>query len=340
MVYGYENCSRKIEQLTELCEDGTYKGLKWDELYQEGLSPKNEEEDVVLSLLKITEQGDIVITSTLANFSLDMNGMLITLKHFMNNGVRILSVLESFDSSSETGNALSQIINLLNLYSAICNQARRKSQAEGIDKAKKEGKYLGTKSYSPEQFDRFKTYYERYMARLLSKKDFAKKLEISRPTLDKLLRMEQERRLIRYMQEIKSKKDTQKIQMQNGYLICPSDWIYLEDLVCSPEEATDAVVIEFKNGKKFNLPHYYFFTDRNVDEKIENMAFERLKEISPEFNEALKAYPEMLNILGKNELSNYEAFEVPIPGFFFIPHNNVMIENPEIGAIVITMEEK
>ena len=58
-------------------------------------------------------------------------------------------------------------------------------QREGIAIAKQEGKYKGRKEI---KIDNFEEYYNRYKNRELNKTQLAKELNISRPTLDKLVK--------------------------------------------------------------------------------------------------------------------------------------------------------
>ena len=58
-------------------------------------------------------------------------------------------------------------------------------QREGIELAKKEHKYKGRKEVKIEGFEK---HYERYMRREVSKAQLAKELNISRPTLDKIIK--------------------------------------------------------------------------------------------------------------------------------------------------------
>ena len=62
-------------------------------------------------------------------------------------------------------------------------------QREGIEIAKKEGKFKGRKEVSISDFDK---HYQRYMNREVSKSQLAKELGVSRPTLDKLIKDHQQ----------------------------------------------------------------------------------------------------------------------------------------------------
>ena len=60
-------------------------------------------------------------------------------------------------------------------------------QSEGIKIAKENGVYKGRKAVSIET-DKFDTAYKRYLNREINKSQLAKVLNISRPTLDRLIK--------------------------------------------------------------------------------------------------------------------------------------------------------
>ena len=58
-------------------------------------------------------------------------------------------------------------------------------QREGIALAKAKGKYKGRKKIKIDNLDE---YYEKYRIRMISKAEMSRQLNVSRPTLDKLLK--------------------------------------------------------------------------------------------------------------------------------------------------------
>lgn len=127
-------------------------------------------------------------------------------------------------------------------------------------------------------------------------------------------------------------ENMQRIEMKNGYLICPDDWIYLE--LCDPAKATEAVVIEFHNGKKFNLPHFVFFTDRQMDEYMEKEALGLAAKASKDYKKASLMYQEPRYSSAGRMLNAKEWKEQPVPGFFKIGKLGTGNDYP-YGAIVI-----
>ena len=59
------------------------------------------------------------------------------------------------------------------------------NQRAGIERAKREGKYTGRKQVIPQQFEAL---YKKYLNKEINKTKMAKELNISRPTLDKLIK--------------------------------------------------------------------------------------------------------------------------------------------------------
>ena len=79
---------------------------------------------------------------------------------------------------------------MLTMIGAIAEFERQnllERQREGIEIAKREGKFKGGQVKKIDD-DLFNKYYEEYQQRKINKVELAKKLEISRPTLDKLLK--------------------------------------------------------------------------------------------------------------------------------------------------------
>ena len=144
-------------------------------------------ENAELQLLENVVAEDVVITSTLTNFSMDFISALQTVLEFDKKGVRVISLQEEFDSSSNEAKILLTYLPLMHKFRRAAFLSRRKNVLAGIEKAASEGKYKGRQAYNPEDFPNFRELYNSYMYREISKGEFANKLGVSRPTLDKLI---------------------------------------------------------------------------------------------------------------------------------------------------------
>ena len=96
-------------------------------------------------------------------------------------GITLISNKENIDTSTPTGNRMLTMLGAINEFE-LTNLHER--QREGILIAKKEGKYKGRRPISVKNFEE---YLALYTSRELNKTQLAKKLGISRPTLNKLI---------------------------------------------------------------------------------------------------------------------------------------------------------
>ncbi len=107
--------------------------------------------------------------------------MLDIVEQLNQKGVHLVSNKENIDTSTATGKLLLTMVGAINEFERV-NLLER--QREGIAIAKRNGKYKGGKRKT---VDNFAEHYARYMSREVSKSALARELNISRPTLDKLI---------------------------------------------------------------------------------------------------------------------------------------------------------
>lgn len=117
-----------------------------------------------------------------------------------------------------------------------------------------------------------------------------------------------------------NEQEMKKIKMKNGYLICPEDWIVVNNY--NPLGCEYAGVVETKNGAKYNVPHFVFFLPKEIH-RMDDNDIERVNE------KCINAYYDFKRILGmevspvfnkEHKLLNAEAWmNSPHPGYFPIP---------------------
>lgn len=161
-----------------------------DKWYCEKVSGKNmKDRTQLMTMLDWVRDGDTVYVEDFSRLARSTKDLLTIVETLQKKGVQLVSVKESLDTSTPTGKLMLTVIAAINEFE---RQNILERQAEGIAIAKQKGVYKGRK---PVRIKNFDSYYQAYMRRdIRSKAELARKLKISRPTLDKLIREHDEQR--------------------------------------------------------------------------------------------------------------------------------------------------
>ena len=167
-----QNKDRQIKALEQHCID------KW---FIEEISAKDNNRPELNAMLDYAREEDVIYIHDLSRLARNTKDLLNIITELENRKIKLVSNKENIDTSTPTGKLM------LTMIGAIAEFEREnllERQREGIAIAKAKGKYKGRKAI---QIERFNEYYERYMHREINKSQLAKELNISRPTLNKLI---------------------------------------------------------------------------------------------------------------------------------------------------------
>lgn len=170
-----------VEQNESRQEEGL-KPYKIDKWYIEKVSAKDTNRPELKSMLEFAREGDTIYVWDFSRLARSTKDLLELVELMQDKGIHLKSIKENLDTNTPTGKLMLTMIGAINEFERA-NLLER--QREGIAIAKREGKYKDRKEI---KIDNFKEYYEKYMRREISKSSLAKELNISRPTLDKLIR--------------------------------------------------------------------------------------------------------------------------------------------------------
>lgn len=175
-----QNEARQIEALKK------YGIEKW---FTEKASGKNADRPKLSEMLDFAREGDEIYIHDFSRLARSTKDLLNIIERLDAKGVKLVSNKENIDTHTPTGKLM------LTMIGAIAEFERAnilERQREGIIIAKREGRMSGRKQKVILEED-WKQNLFLYKTREINKRQFAERLNISRPTLDKLLRKEGEK---------------------------------------------------------------------------------------------------------------------------------------------------
>ena len=167
-----QNEERQLENLKR------YNIGKW---FIEKISAKDTNRPQLNAMLDYAREGDTIYIHDFSRLARSTKDLLEIIDYLQKKNIILVSSKENIDTGTPTGKLMLTMIGAINEFERT-NLLER--QREGIAIAKAKGKYKGRKAVSIPDFEK---QYERYMRREVSKAQLARKLKISRPTLDRLI---------------------------------------------------------------------------------------------------------------------------------------------------------
>lgn len=164
-------------------QEKALKKYELDKVFKEKVSAKDRNRPRLKALLDYAREGDTVYISSFDRLARSTKDLLDLVEAFTKKGIELVSDKESLDTSTPTGRLMLTMIGAINEFERS-NLLER--QREGIQIAVEQGKYKGRKAIEID--NNFIEHYNRYLKReITTKRELADKLDISRPTLDKLI---------------------------------------------------------------------------------------------------------------------------------------------------------
>lgn len=170
-----QNETRQIKAMQD-------KGI--EKFFTEKVSGKDTNRPQLKAMLEFVREGDTVCIHDFSRLARSTKDLLEIVEQLNNKGVTLISNKENIDTSTPTGKLM------LTMIGAIAEFERAnllERQKEGIEIAKREGKYKGRQVLTIEEYE-FERWYSVYKRREINKSELAERLHISRPTLNKLLK--------------------------------------------------------------------------------------------------------------------------------------------------------
>lgn len=180
MILGYVRVST-VEQ-NEGRQLETMKKYEVEKTFSEKISAKDTNRPKLQELLDFARSGDTIVVHDFSRLARSTVDLLNIVEQLEKKEVKLISAKEMIDSSTPNGKLMLTMIGAINEFERANLLERQK---EGIALAKAQGKYKGRKEVN---IPNFSEYYDRYLNREFTKVSLAKELDISRNTLDKLIK--------------------------------------------------------------------------------------------------------------------------------------------------------
>lgn len=175
------------EEQNEARQVATLEQYGIERWYKEKISGKNKERPRLKEMLDFAREGDTIYVLDFSRLARNVRDLLDIIDCLDTKNVDLVSYKENIDTSTPTGKLMITMIGAINEFERAIILER---QQEGIAIAKQNGKYKGRKRFqSPEFFSLYKD----YQSRKISLIEMAQKLGVSRPTVYRMIREQQQR---------------------------------------------------------------------------------------------------------------------------------------------------
>lgn len=169
-------------------EERQIEGLKKhgiDKWYIEKISGKNADRPELQKMLSELRPGDVVHVHDFSRLARSTKDLLDIVENLNGRNIHVVSNKENIDTNTNSGKLM------LTMFAAIYEFERTnmlERQAEGIEIAKREGAYKNCGRKKKEAPEGFEDLLKQYVDGEISKVQLAVMLNISRPTLNRILK--------------------------------------------------------------------------------------------------------------------------------------------------------
>ena len=151
--------------------------------FTEKVSGKDTNRPQLQAMLEFAREGDTIYVHDFSRLARSTADLLQIVELLQRKKVHLVSNKENIDTSTPTGKLMLTMIGAINEFE---RQNILERQKEGIAIAKELGRFRGRPA-NQFNMEKVEALYRRYLSREISKEEMARRLGVSRPTLNRLL---------------------------------------------------------------------------------------------------------------------------------------------------------
>lgn len=174
---GYIRVSTQDQETAR--QEELMKRLGVDKVFSEKMSGKNTDRPEYQKMIEYVREGDVLYIESISRLSRSVRDLLNIVDILSEKGVEIISSKENIDTTTPQGRFV------LSVFAALSELEREQTlqrQREGIEIAKKAGKYKGRKPLNIDK-DLFKKLYNKWSNGEITAVEFQRGMKISKSTL-------------------------------------------------------------------------------------------------------------------------------------------------------------
>lgn len=180
MMIGYVRVSTQAQNTAR--QEELMKTLNVDKIFIDKVSGKDTKRTALNEMLSYIREGDTVIVESISRFARNTKDFLILIETLTEKGVCFISKKEAFDTSTPNGKF---VVTVFAALAELEREINLQRQREGIEIAKREGKYKGRKRIGRSDFPKV---YELWKNKEITATEAMKRLDMSRTTFYRRVR--------------------------------------------------------------------------------------------------------------------------------------------------------
>lgn len=197
MIYAYLRCStneekqdinrqkRDVEELV--------KGEKIDHIFSEYESGTKENREELNKLLDIAKEGDTIVTTEVSRISRSTKQLCEIIELAKRRKLRLIIGTIIVDCTKELDPMTEGMLKMMGVFSEIEKNLISARVKSGLENAKAKGKKIGRPAITKEELPKkFLREYPKYLKGEVSKAGLSRLIQLSRPTVDKYIKIMEE----------------------------------------------------------------------------------------------------------------------------------------------------